>query len=182
MPLKLFLLYLSVGSTEPHKSCETRRLNYQLFSPVIKDTNLQAHICAIVCASAGMLYTFHPQASTEHPVTQFFFQQMSMKQPIFLQGWEIHFSVFHKDLDNFRIKDFDMLRFSSQKIVNLSGTQHSSFYPESGLLPLDPDTPPFLIKKQKQQKIKINKFLKPTKSPQTYHKVFDIFNNPKNCE
>lgn len=56
------------------------------------------------------------------------------------------FSLFH---ENFRIKDFDMFRFSSQKIVNLSGTQHSSFCPLSGLLPLASDTPPFLTKKTK---------------------------------
>lgn len=132
---------------------------------MLKDTNLQAHICATVCASAGMLYTFHPQAFIEDSVRFFFPYQLSMKQPISLQGWEVHFSVFHKGLspfyENFRIKDFDMLRFSSQKIVNLSGTQHSSFYPESGLLLLAPDTPPFLIKKptkiEKKKSTKTNK-------------------------
>lgn len=90
------------------------------------------------------------------------------------------FSPFH---ENFRIKEFDMLRFFSQKIVNLSGTQCSSFYPESGLLPLAPDTPPFLIKKPHKNSKKLN-FLKKTvhNNKQTYHKVFNIFSNPKNHE
>lgn len=101
--------------------------------------------------------------SIHRRLCQFFFfpYQLSMKQPISLQGWEVHFSVFHKGLspfyENFRIKDFDMLRFSSQKIVNLSGTQHSSFYPESGLLLLAPDTPPFLIKKPTKIEKKVHK-------------------------
>lgn len=103
-----------------------------------------------VYASAGMLYTFHPQTSTEHPIRQFFFPANVNETGNFSAGLgntffclPQRFSPFH---ENFGIKDFDTLKFSSQKIVNLSGTQHSSFYPESGLLPRAPETPPFLIK------------------------------------
>lgn len=84
-----------------------------------------------------VLYPFHTQTFTEHPCQTIFFYCFRVflaninETAIFSAGLGNtffgllqRFSPFH---ENFRIKDVDMLRFSSQKVVNLSGTQHSSF-------------------------------------------------------
>lgn len=128
------------------------------------------HLCNCMCMSSNTLHFSHTNIHRTPLSDNFIFfspKQISMKQPFSLQGWEIHFfclpqrfSLFH---ENFKFKDFGMLRFSSQKIVNLSGTQHLSW-----VWTASTGCKHTSISSKRTQK-------KPHKNKQTHHKVFRHF-------